>query len=75
MVLTREGRTPGNSVSDYKVYAKRSAKRLKQKFYVIIVASNGEKLFTSELYRDRSYAVELGQRFAAKLDGNFVNAT
>lgn len=48
---------------------------LRQKFYVLIVAANGETLFTSEMLRDRSYAVELGQRFAAKLDGNFINAT
>jgi uncharacterized protein YegP (UPF0339 family) len=62
-------------VSDYRVYAKRSVKRLKQRFYVSIVASNGEKLFTSELYRDRDHAVKLGQAFAAQLDGNFVNLT
>lgn len=62
-------------MSDYRIYAKRSAKRLRQKFYVTIVASNGEKLFTSELYRDKDHAVTLGQTFAARLDGNFVNAT
>jgi hypothetical protein len=62
-------------VSDYRVYARRSVKRLKQRFYVTIVASNGEKLFTSELYRDKDHAVKLGQIFAARLDGNFINAT
>jgi hypothetical protein len=48
---------------------------IRQRFYVTIVAANGETLFTSEQYRDKSYAIELGQRFAAKLDGNFINAT
>lgn len=75
MVLAGEGRAPDDPVSDYKVIAGRSKKKLKQRFFVTIVASNGEKLFTSEMFRDRSYAVELGQRFAAKLDGNFINAT
>jgi hypothetical protein len=62
-------------VSDYRVLAKRSSKRLKQRFYVTIVAANGRALFKSEMYRDRNYAVELGQRIAASLDGNFINLT
>jgi hypothetical protein len=62
-------------VSDYRVFAKRSSKLLKQRFYVTIVAANGRSLFKSEMYRDRNYTVELGQRIAAALDGNFVNLT
>jgi hypothetical protein len=62
-------------VSDFRVIAHRSGRVIRQKFYVTIVAANGETLFTSEQYRDRDYAVELGQEFAAKLDGNFIDAT
>lgn len=67
-------------MSDYRVYAKRSGKAhlrrgMRDKFYVTIVAANGEPLFTSEMLANGSYAVELGQRFAALLDGNFINAT
>lgn len=62
-------------MSDFRVIAHRSGRLIRQKFYVTIVAANGETLFTSEQYRDRDYAVDLGQRFAAKLDGNFINAT
>lgn len=63
-------------MSDFRVIAKRSGRLIRQKFYVTIVeAGNGKTLFTSEMYRDRDYAVELGQRFAAKLDGNFINVT
>jgi uncharacterized protein YegP (UPF0339 family) len=62
-------------VSDFRIVANRSGRLIRQKFYVTIVAANGETLFTSEQYRDKSYAIELGQRFAAKLDGNFINAT
>jgi hypothetical protein len=62
-------------LNDYRVIAQRSSRIIRQKFYVTIVGSNGKTLFTSEMLRDRDYAVELGQRFAAKLDGNFINAT
>jgi len=63
-------------VSDFRIVAKRSPRRIRQRFYVTIVeAGNGQTLFTSEMLRDQAYAVELGQRFAAKLDGNFINAT
>ena len=62
-------------MSDFRIVAQRSGRMIRQKFYVTIVAANGETLFTSEQYRDKSYAIELGQRFAAKLDGNFINAT
>jgi hypothetical protein len=63
-------------LSDFRVVAKRSKKFVKERFFVTIVeAGNGKTLFTSEMLRDRSYAVELGQRFAATLDGNFINLT
>lgn len=62
-------------MSDFRIVAQRSGRMIRQKFYVTIVAANGETLFTSEQYRDKSHAIELGQRFAAKLDGNFINAT
>lgn len=62
-------------MSDFRIIAQKSGRVIRQRYFVTIVSANGEKLFTSEMLRDRSYAVELGQRFAAKLDGNFVNAT
>jgi hypothetical protein len=63
-------------MSDYKVLANRSSKPLlKQKFYVTIVAANGETLFTSERYRDKDYAVELAHTWAGYCDGNFIDAT
>jgi hypothetical protein len=63
-------------LSDFRVVAKRSRKIVGQRFFVSIVeAGNGKTLFTSEMLRDRSYAIELGQRFAGKLDGNFINLT
>jgi hypothetical protein len=61
---------------EYRVIANRSAvPMLKQKFYVTIVAVNGETLFTSERYRDKNYAVELGRTWAELCGGVFVNAT
>jgi hypothetical protein len=61
---------------DYRVIANRSAvPMLKQKFYVTIVAVNGETLFTSERYRDKDHAVEMGRTWAKLCDGVFVNAT
>jgi hypothetical protein len=62
-------------VSDYRVIAHRSNKIVRQKFYVTIVGANGEPLFHSEMLRDKSYAVELGQKVAVKLGGDFINAT
>lgn len=63
-------------VSDYRVIAHRSSKPLlKQKFYVTIVAANGEPLFTSERYRDKDHAIELAQTWAGICDGNFVDET
>ena len=62
-------------MSDYRVYAKKSPKKLKQRFYVVITASNGETLFTSEMLKDKDYAVTLGQRMSAALNGAFVNGT
>ena len=55
--------------------AKRARKPLGQRFYVTVVAGNGETLLTSEMYRDRDYAVEKGKEYAKLFKGGFVDAT
>lgn len=55
--------------------AHRSNRVIRQKFYVTIVGANGKTLFISEMLRNKDYAIALGQKFATKLDGNFINAT
>jgi hypothetical protein len=62
-------------LSEYRVIAQRSNRVIRQKFYVTIVDPNGKTLFISEMLGNKDYAVALGQKFAAKLDGNFINAT
>ena len=62
-------------MSDYRVIAKRSRKVTGQRFYVSIVAANGESIFTSEMYRNRDHAVKTAQDFAKLLKGSFVNVT
>ena len=62
-------------MSAYKVIAERSGRIIKQKFYVRIVASNGETLFHSEMYKNKDYAKALAQTWAGYCDGNFIDAT
>ena len=63
------------SANGYRVYARRSPRRVRQRFYVTISSSNGQVIFTSEQYRDHDYALELGKAFADKLEGSFVDLT
>jgi hypothetical protein len=62
-------------VSDYRIVVKRSPRRIRQKFYVVCVAANGETEWHSELYRDKDYAVSFGEKWAAITDGNLINST
>ena len=78
MELEGEGGATGrvsSRRSEYRVVAKRSRKVTGQRFFVSIVAGNGEPLFRSEMYRDKDHAVETAQTFAKLLKGTFVNAT
>jgi hypothetical protein len=62
-------------VSDYRVYAKRSTRKLRQRFYVVCVATNGEPEWRSEMYRDKDYAVKFAQKWTEMCDGVFIDAT
>jgi hypothetical protein len=62
-------------VADYVIRVRRSRRRIGQRFWVTIQAGNGEPLFRSEMLKDRRYALELGARFTAKLEGNLVDET
>lgn len=76
MVEHRQGGEPtATGVSDYRVIAKKSPRRMRQRFYVLCVAANGETIWTSELYRDKDHAVKTAQEWAGYCDGNFIDAT
>lgn len=61
-------------MTGYRVRVK-SKRGIRQKFHVVIYASNGEPLFTSENFFSHSYAVKLGEETAAALGGNFQDLT
>ena len=77
MELEGEGGAAGrvSSRSVYRVVAKRSRKVTGQRFYVTIVAGNGETLFHSEMYRDHDHAIETAKAWAKICKGTFVDAT
>lgn len=62
-------------MSDYIVRVRESRKVLRQRYFVTIQAGNGEPLFHSEMLKNPTYALELGQKFAALLDGNLIDET
>lgn len=62
-------------MSDYRIYAKRSPKRLRQRFYVVCTASNGEPIWRTELFRDKDHATKTAQEWAGFCDGNYIDAT
>ena len=61
-------------MTEYRVFAHRSLRRIRQRFYVTINSENGQVIFTSEQYRDHDYAIALGKAFAERL-GVFVDLT
>ena len=62
-------------MADYKVIAQRSGRIIKQKFYVVCVASNGEQIWRTEMYRNKDYAKELARTWAGYCEGDFIDAT
>ena len=62
-------------MSDYRIVVQRSDKVLRQRFYVVCLAANGESEWHSEMYRDKDYAIEFGQKWAAITDGNLIDET
>ena len=76
MELAGEGRGAAPlGVSDYRIVVHRSDKVVRQRFYVTIIAANGEPLWTSEMFRDKDYAIEFANRWAAITDGNMIDET
>lgn len=66
---------PPNPVSDYRVIVHRSARPIRQKFWVTIVAANGQTLFHSEQLKSLEYAKTLAHQTTEALDGNFIDLT
>lgn len=62
-------------MSDYRIVAKRSPRKIRQRFYVLCVAANGETIWRTETYRDKDHAVEVAHTWAGYCDGNFIDAT
>lgn len=63
------------TLSDYRIVVNRSAKIVRQRFWVSIVAANGKTLFHSEQYKSQNYAREIAHQIAAALDGNYIDLT
>lgn len=55
-------------MSDLFVEVETSKLPIVQRYHVVIKARNGEKLFTSENYHNKSYADKLADEFAEKLE-------
>lgn len=62
-------------MSDYRIVVQRSPRLLRQRFFVTCIATNGEPEWHSEMYRDKDYALEFGQKWATITDGNLIDET
>ena len=62
-------------MSDYRIIVKRSPRRIRQKFWVVCTAVNGETIWRTETYRDKDHAIATGHEWAGYCDGNFIDAT
>lgn len=62
-------------MSDYRLVVNRSKRLIGQRFWVTIIAANGQTLFHSEQYKSQNYARELAHQFAELVDGNYIDLT